>query len=140
MDARQREAFESWLYSGQTAFDPLVMSEREILIATSAWQAGAAQRSPGRASKQVYSYRRKGISRVFTTCDKSKFDELSAKPHLFEMRIFYDASQPVELANVSQEPVGEAGSMPGTTGFTMACFPAEVVPLGTKIYIRPQSA
>lgn len=33
--------------------------------------------------------------------------------------------------------VGEAGSMPGTTGFTMAAFKASEVPVGTKLYIRP---
>lgn len=31
-------------------------------------------------------------------------------------------------------PVGEAGTMPGTDGFTMACFKAADVPLGTKLY------
>jgi hypothetical protein len=35
------------------------------------------------------------------------------------------------------EPIGEAGSMPGTGGFTMACFRAEDVPVGTKIYANP---
>lgn len=35
------------------------------------------------------------------------------------------------------EPVGEAGTMPGASGFTMACFHAEKVPVGTKLYTRP---
>lgn len=30
--------------------------------------------------------------------------------------------------------VGEAGTMPGTTGFTMAVFKAEDVPVGTRLY------
>ncbi|RAR51648.1 hypothetical protein C7401_1368 [Paraburkholderia unamae] len=34
------------------------------------------------------------------------------------------------------EPVGEAGSMPGTDGFTMAAFEASKVPIGTKLYTR----
>lgn len=34
-------------------------------------------------------------------------------------------------------PVGEAGKMPGTDGFTMACFHAEDVPVGTKLYADP---
>jgi hypothetical protein len=38
------------------------------------------------------------------------------------------------------QPVGEAGSMPGTSGFTMACFKAEDVPLGTKLYASPPSS
>jgi hypothetical protein len=37
-----------------------------------------------------------------------------------------------------QEPVGVAGTMPGTgDGFTMACFKASDVPLGTKLYAAP---
>lgn len=35
------------------------------------------------------------------------------------------------------EPVGEAGSMPGTDGFTMAAFRAADVPIGTKLYAAP---
>lgn len=31
--------------------------------------------------------------------------------------------------------VGEVGSMPGTSGFTMACFLAVDVPVGSKLYI-----
>ena len=34
--------------------------------------------------------------------------------------------------------VGEVGTMPGTTGFTMACFKAADVPFGTKLYINTQ--
>lgn len=37
----------------------------------------------------------------------------------------------------AQEPVGEAHSMPGTGGFTMACFSAATVPVGTKLYAAP---
>lgn len=35
------------------------------------------------------------------------------------------------------DPVAEAGSMPGTGGFTMAVFKASDVPVGTKVYIVP---
>lgn len=35
--------------------------------------------------------------------------------------------------------VGAAGAMPGTSGFTMACFKADEVPLGTRLYTRPAS-
>lgn len=35
------------------------------------------------------------------------------------------------------EPVGEAGAMPGTAGFTIACFKAADVPVGTKLYVSP---
>lgn len=35
--------------------------------------------------------------------------------------------------------VGATGSMPGTSGFTMAAFEADKVPVGTKLYTRPLS-
>lgn len=43
-------------------------------------------------------------------------------------------------ASASAEPVGIAGSMPGTDGFTMAAFKAEDVPVGTELYTRPIEA
>ena len=39
-----------------------------------------------------------------------------------------------------QEPAGIAGSMPGTSGFTMACFSADEVPMGTKLYTLKKKA
>ncbi|CUJ54310.1 hypothetical protein [Achromobacter sp. 2789STDY5608628] len=44
------------------------------------------------AGETVYAYRRKGLN-DFVTCDRERFDELSAKPRLFETRIFYAAPQ-----------------------------------------------
>jgi hypothetical protein len=38
---------------------------------------------------------------------------------------------------VQGEAVGVAGTMPGTTGFTMASFRADDVPVGTKLYTAP---
>ena len=38
---------------------------------------------------------------------------------------------------VQQEPVGVVGAMPGTSGFTMACFHADKVPVGSKLYLHP---
>lgn len=43
-------------------------------------------------------------------------------------------------AQAEQQAAGEAGTMPGTDGFTMACFKAGDVPVGTKLYTRPQAA
>lgn len=43
-------------------------------------------------------------------------------------------------APVAQEPVGEAGTMPGTSGFTTAVFRASDVPVGTKLYAAPVAA
>lgn len=36
-----------------------------------------------------------------------------------------------------QEPVGTTRGIPGTTGFTMACFHADKVPIGSKLYALP---
>ena len=36
-----------------------------------------------------------------------------------------------------QEPIGTTEGMPGTTGFTMACFHADKVPIGSKLYTLP---
>lgn len=44
------------------------------------------------------------------------------------------ALQAAEAEREKVEPVGEVGSMPGTSGFTMATFRAESVPVGTKLY------
>lgn len=38
------------------------------------------------------------------------------------------------------EAVGEAGTMPGASGFTMACFHADKVPVGTKLYTTPPAS
>jgi hypothetical protein len=43
-------------------------------------------------------------------------------------------------SQVQGEPIGEVGTMPGTSGFTMACFRADEAPVGTKIYTTPQPA
>jgi hypothetical protein len=43
-------------------------------------------------------------------------------------------------ASAQGEAVGEAGSMPGTDGFTMAVFRAADVPIGTKVYTAPPAA
>ncbi|MNX93294.1 hypothetical protein D3C86_1254730 [compost metagenome] len=40
----------------------------------------------------------------------------------------------------ASNPVGHAGSMPGTDGFTMACFKAVDVPIGTALYTAPPAA
>ncbi|SAK88031.1 hypothetical protein AWB76_06269 [Caballeronia temeraria] len=37
------------------------------------------------------------------------------------------------------EPVGLAGTMPGTDGFTMAAFKASDVPVGTPLYLHPSA-
>lgn len=36
-----------------------------------------------------------------------------------------------------QSPLATVGSMPGTSGCTMACFKAEYVPVGTSLWINP---
>ena len=36
-----------------------------------------------------------------------------------------------------QEPAGVVELMPGASGFTMACFSSDEVPVGTKLYLAP---
>ena len=48
------------------------------------WNAALAQQEP------VYAFRRKGLD-DFCTCDKRRYDELSGKPNLFEVTVFYTA-------------------------------------------------
>jgi hypothetical protein len=50
------------------------------------------------------------------------------------------SAAPALEAPAAPTPVGEAGTMPGTSGFTMACFHADKVPLGTKLYTQPMAA
>jgi hypothetical protein len=44
------------------------------------------------------------------------------------------------LAAAGKEAVGQAGAMPGTDGFAMACFKASDVPIGTPLYTAPTAA
>lgn len=50
---------------------------------------------PAHSGEPVYAFRRKGLD-DFCTCTEKRYAELSAKPNLFETRIFYTAPQPVE--------------------------------------------
>jgi hypothetical protein len=61
-------------------------------------------------SEPVYAYRRKGLD-DFVTCDRERFDELSAKPRLFETRIFYAAPQASEAV-----PQAVIDALKGWTG------------------------
>ena len=45
----------------------------------------------------------------------------------------------LEQPQDKHEPVGEAGPMPGADGFTMACFRASDVSVGTELYTHPQN-
>ena len=48
----------------------------------------------------VYAFRRKGLD-DFCTCDKQRFDELSQKPNLFEVRVLY--TLPPTASQIEQE-------------------------------------
>jgi hypothetical protein len=58
--------------------------------------AGEAQK-PVACGERVYAFRRKGLD-DFVTCSQERFEELQAKPRLFETRIFY--ASPVDTGNV----------------------------------------
>lgn len=57
------------------------------------------------------------------------FQAYNCAAHLADLLAALDAAR--------GQAVGEAGAMPGTGGFTMACFRAEDVPVGTKLYAAP---
>lgn len=64
--------------------------ERAIMRAAIAkW--GTPQAVAG--GEPVYAFRRKGLD-DFCTCDAKRYEELSAKPNLFEVRVFYTAPPP----------------------------------------------
>ena len=52
--------------------------------------------------ERVYAFRRKGFD-DFCTCTEKRYAELSAKPNLFEIRIFYTAPQPVAREPLTDE-------------------------------------
>jgi len=60
--------------------------------------------------------------------------------HQPKMLAAYTAIKQALAAQPAAQTVGEVGTMPGTTGFTMACFKAEDVPIGTKLYTTPPAA
>ncbi len=45
-----------------------------------------------------------------------------------------------DAASGKAKPVGVVGAMPGTSGFTMACFKADQAPVGTKLYATPPAS
>ncbi|MDM8356637.1 hypothetical protein P8H29_10670, partial [Pandoraea communis] len=80
----------------------------------------------------IYQYQVPTIS-GWHDCDAEAFARISELEYV-ETRIVYAA--PVNAS----EPVGVAGTMPGTEGFTMACFEAAKVPVGTSLYAAPVNA
>ena len=81
------------------------------------------------AEKEIESW--KGLARQFgNEADELRTHLSFAKDELNRLR--------AKIAEMEkQEPAGIAGSMPGTSGFTMACFSADEVPMGTKLYALP---
>jgi hypothetical protein len=80
----------------------------------------------------------------------------SEKPHRFELKEGEPALCDAELIVATRNalpalialarraapmanPIGQADPMPGASGFTMACFKASDVPVGTKLYLAPSS-
>jgi hypothetical protein len=59
---------------------------------------------PAVAGEPVFAFRRKGLD-DFCTCTEERYAELSAKPNLFETRIFYTTPHPTQA---------QAGAVPLT--------------------------
>ena len=81
------------------------------------------------AEKEIESW--KGLARQFgNEADELRTHLSFAKDELNRLR--------AKIAEMEkQEPAGIAGSMPGTSGFTMTCFSADEVPMGPKLYALP---
>lgn len=79
---------------------------RDTASATAAWNTRAKWGQPAHSGEPVYAFRRKGLD-DFCTCTEKRYAELSAKPNLFETRIFYTAPQPVEREPLTPERVKE---------------------------------
>lgn len=52
------------------------------------------------------------------------------------LRLIVQLEIDTNVAKDLLKPVGEVGSMPGTTGFTMAVFEAKNVPVETPLYVK----
>jgi hypothetical protein len=61
---------------------------------------------PAVAGEPVFAFRRKGLD-DFCTCTEERYAELSAKPNLFETRIFYTTPQPTHARPVAREPLSD---------------------------------
>ncbi len=72
---------------------------------------------PAHSGEPVYAFRRKGLD-DFCTCTEKRYAELSAKPNLFETRIFYTAPQPVEREPLTEEQIKDEASYHGFIGST----------------------
>lgn len=59
---------------------------------------------PAHSGEPVYAFRRKGLD-DFCTCTEKRYAELSAKPNLFETRIFYTAPKPVVREPLTDEQI-----------------------------------
>jgi hypothetical protein len=71
-----------------------------------------------------------------------QFEEFSVGPVVkIVVRRLIARIRELERAQPAGEAVGQAVPMPGTDGgFTMACFEASNVPIGTKVYAAPPAA
>lgn len=85
-----------------------------------AWNRRSPQAVAG--GEPVYAFRRKGLD-DFCTCDARRYAELSTKPNLFEVRVFYTAPQPVG------EPVAWQGAHDPTDLYYRKPPQADVHPL-----------
>ena len=74
---------------------------------------------PAQAAEPVYAFRRKGLD-DFCTCTEKRYAELSAKPNLFEIRIFYTAPQPVAREPLTDEQI-KALMQAHRTAMLMTC-------------------
>lgn len=91
-DTKPTDAEIKDLYAEQTGF---ILDDSPAALLDFARAVLARWGQPAHSGEPVYAFRRKGLD-DFCTCTEKRYAELSAKPNLFETRIFYTAPQPVE--------------------------------------------
>ena len=77
--------------------------EAKIQLAEQAWEKRVDETAK-RVHEPVYAFRRKGLD-DFCTCDKRRYDELSGKPDLFEVAVFYTAPPKREWVGLTDEEI-----------------------------------
>lgn len=98
--AEMYRAAQKFVYSTGEDGGSIVLNTSQVRALWQAMRAAAASTAVS-VSEPVFAFRRKGLD-DFCTCTEKRYAELSAKPNLFETRIFY-TTPPTEAADIVLE-------------------------------------
>lgn len=96
-DAYADASFDQGLYHRTLDDKPEEAREELEKALSKALEARSSLSPPAAGQEPIYAFRRKGL-RDFCTCDADRYAELSTKPNLFEVQVFYAAPQPAVAA------------------------------------------